>query len=178
MVIESLRRIIQIVFGIEIFEFPGLNRMRNFFYRLVFSIGKNPIIGKGVRLYRVHGITSGNIVIGNRVLLANNVHIDYVGGVRIEDDVWLSESVHIHTHQHLLTKNRTQRPPEEIIPAGLTIEEKVWMGDGAIILPTVHRIGKNAIIGAGSIVTRDIPANTIWAGNPARKIKDLALDDD
>jgi acetyltransferase-like isoleucine patch superfamily enzyme len=173
MVIESLRRIIQIVFGIEIFEFPGLNRMRNFFYRLVFSIGKHAIIGRNVRLFRVHGLSSGSINIGEHVLLANDVLIDYSGKVIIGNHVWLSENVHIHTHTHKLTKDRVLKRPEDIEVSTIEIGDKAWLGDGAIILPGIEYIGENAIVGAGSVVTKNIPSNTVWAGNPAREIKKI-----
>ena len=56
--------------------------------------------------------------------------------------------------------------------APVTIEENVWIGDSAIICKGVT-IGENSIIGAGAVVSRDIPANTIAAGNPARVVKEL-----
>ena len=54
------------------------------------------------------------------------------------------------------------------------IGDNVWIGGGAIVLPGVT-IGNNAIIGAGSVVTRDIPADTVAAGNPARVLKTLEI---
>lgn len=53
---------------------------------------------------------------------------------------------------------------------GLVIEEYVWICPKAIILPQVKSIGYGAVIGAGSVVTKDVPPMTIWAGNPARQI--------
>lgn len=47
----------------------------------------------------------------------------------------------------------------------------MWVGARAILLPTVNRVGENSIIGGGSVVTDDIPANVIVAGNPAKIIK-------
>ncbi|CUH97396.1 hypothetical protein P22_3524 [Propionispora sp. 2/2-37] len=54
----------------------------------------------------------------------------------------------------------------------VAIKDNVWIGGGAIILPGVT-IGKNSVIGAGSVVTRDIPADCIAAGNPCRVMKRL-----
>ncbi|MBI4651562.1 acyltransferase [Candidatus Desantisbacteria bacterium] len=62
--------------------------------------------------------------------------------------------------------------PEDIKASPVIISNNVFVGSGAYILKGVH-IGENSIIGAGAIVTRDIPANTIAAGNPARVIKEL-----
>src|SRR6185503_16680288 len=53
---------------------------------------------------------------------------------------------------------------------GITIEDDVWLGHGAIVLSGV-RIGKGAVVGAGSVVTRDVPAGAVVAGAPARVIK-------
>ncbi|MBP5288360.1 MAG: hypothetical protein J6Z79_00620 [Clostridia bacterium] len=56
------------------------------------------------------------------------------------------------------------------------IEENVWIGAGVIILPGV-RIGRNSVIGAGSIVTRDIPENTLAVGNPCHVLREIGRQD-
>jgi galactoside O-acetyltransferase len=56
------------------------------------------------------------------------------------------------------------------------IEAGVWVGSGAVILPGVT-IGENAVIGAGSVVTRDIPANVVAVGNPCRVIREIGEHD-
>ncbi|WP_305847127.1 DapH/DapD/GlmU-related protein, partial [Zoogloea sp. LCSB751] len=58
----------------------------------------------------------------------------------------------------------------------VTIEDRVWIGGGAILLPGVT-IGRRAIIGAGAVVTRDIPADSVAVGNPARVIRTLCPDE-
>jgi acetyltransferase-like isoleucine patch superfamily enzyme len=55
-------------------------------------------------------------------------------------------------------------------PGAVLVDENVWIGDKVTILPNVH-IGKNVIIGANAVVTKDIPANCVAAGNPAKIIK-------
>ena len=54
----------------------------------------------------------------------------------------------------------------------VTLEDNVWIGDSAIICKGVT-IGKNSIIGAGAVVTKDVPQNSIFAGNPAKLVKEL-----
>lgn len=54
----------------------------------------------------------------------------------------------------------------------ITIEDNVWLGGGAIVLPGV-RIGANSVIGAGAVVTKDVPANVVAVGNPARVIRSI-----
>ena len=58
----------------------------------------------------------------------------------------------------------------------ITIEDNVWIGGGAVICPGV-KIGKNSVIGAGSVVVKDIPSNSIAVGNPCRVINTLEEDE-
>jgi len=74
------------------------------------------------------------------------------------------------THPILYHQNFTKSGEEELQRNKLTIGHDVWIGEWVIILPNVKEIGNGAIIGAGSIVTKDIPAYSIVAGNPARII--------
>ena len=60
----------------------------------------------------------------------------------------------------------------DLFPKPIHIGKRVWVGSGSIILPGVT-IGDNSIIGAGSIVTKDVPPNVIVAGNPAKFIKNI-----
>ncbi|WP_237026840.1 DapH/DapD/GlmU-related protein [Lactobacillus sp. S2-2] len=57
-------------------------------------------------------------------------------------------------------------------PAAINIKKKAWIGAGSIILPGVT-VGENSIVGAGSIVTKDVNDNTVVVGNPARPIKQI-----
>lgn len=170
---ESFKKITQMVVGTEIFDFPILNSLRKFAYKCAFNIGNDFIIEKNVKMYRVHQMKEGRIKFGNRVLLAKNVEIDFSGDIEIEDDVWFSEGCQIHSHFHVLDNDRIERPKEKIIPVSVKFEEGCWIGARAIILPSVGRIGKHAVIGAGSVVTKEVEDYTVVAGNPARVIKRL-----
>lgn len=90
------------------------------------------------------------------------------GGITIGNDVFIGPKV------NLITINHDPDPDNRSATYGcpIIIEDKVWIGINSTILPGV-RIGYGAIVGAGSVVTKDVPAMTIVAGNPARIIKTI-----
>ncbi|MCD8026848.1 MAG: acyltransferase [Clostridiales bacterium] len=171
-IVEAIRKLAQIFAGNEICDFPVLYQLRVLIYRLLFSIGKNPTIGNGVRLTRSHKMADGKVKIGENVLLAKHLMIDYSGEVIIGSNVWLSEYSQIHTHKHLLLKNRVTNGKETIVPTKLEIQDGAWIGANAVILPSVSVIGEGAIIGAAAVVTKNVEPYTVVAGNPAKVIKE------
>jgi acetyltransferase-like isoleucine patch superfamily enzyme len=94
-------------------------------------------------------------------------------GITIEDDVMMGSGVHIYVNNH-----RFDSPDIPIIDQGHYVSEPVvlqkgcWLGANVIVLPGVT-IGENSVVGAGSLVTRSIPACHLAAGNPARIIKNI-----
>jgi len=90
--------------------------------------------------------------------------------VTIGDDCFVGPGVHIYTACH--STNPTERATRREWAEAVSIGNNVWIGGNVTILPGVS-IGDNCTIGAGSVVTHDIPANTLAAGNPARVIKNL-----
>lgn len=92
-------------------------------------------------------------------------------GITIEDDVMLGSGVHIYVANH-----KFDDATKAIIDQGhyqsqaVLIKYGAWVGAGAIVLPGVT-IGENAVVGAGSIVTKDIPAYTVAVGNPAKVVR-------
>lgn len=177
-IIETSRRIVQLIFGSELFDLPILSSLRKVMYRLCFDIGKSPTIGFGMRFFRSHRMKNGTVKVGNNVLLAKHSEIDYSGKVVIGDNVWISEGVQIHTHNHLLTATRITDEKANIVPTEIYIGNNAWIGARAVILPSVSQIGENAVIGAGAIVTKNVPPNTVVAGNPAKVIRTLEFNDE
>jgi maltose O-acetyltransferase len=82
----------------------------------------------------------------------------------------IGPSVQIYTAAHDLQAETRNQGWETAKP--VVIEENVWIGGGAILLPGVT-IGRNAVVGAGAVVSRNVPANTVVAGNPARVIREI-----
>lgn len=95
------------------------------------------------------------------------------GGLRFGANVVISSGVHVFTHDHHFER-ADWRDLDEVLPEEPTIiEDNVFLGVNALIMPTCKRIGKCSVIGAGSIVTANVPDYEIWAGNPAKKIGDV-----
>jgi len=168
--LEAVRRFVQMVFGIQLFNLPGLVQIRHAAFRLVFRIGKRPVIEEKVCLYHAHR-GPGRIRIGARVLLARGVSIDYTGDVTVEDDVWFSLGSVVLTHLHDLDGDRTKGKRKRVRPGGVVFKNRCWIGANAVILPRVSCVGEDAVVGAGAVVTRDVPDRAIVAGNPARVIR-------
>jgi maltose O-acetyltransferase len=110
-----------------------------------------------------------NIELGERVFFNFNCIVLDVCPVRIGSFTLFGPSVQILTPMHPM--NAAQRRREEF-GKPVTIGEDVWVGGGAIILPGVT-IGSRSVIGAGSIVTRDVPDDVFAAGNPCRVIREI-----
>jgi len=108
-----------------------------------------------------------NIHLGERVFFNFNCVVLDVCPVRIGDYTLFGPAVQILTPLHPM--NAELRRKEEY-GAPIEIGSDVWVGAGALILPGV-RIGDRAVIGAGSVVTRDVPAGVVAAGNPCRVIR-------
>ncbi len=115
-----------------------------------------------------------NIELGERVFFNFNCIVLDVCRVRIGDYTLIGPAVQIYTPMHPLDAEQ-RRVAEFGKP--IDIGSDVWIGGGAIVLPGV-RIGSRAVIGAGSVVTRDIPDAVFAAGNPCRVIRALEADDD
>ncbi len=111
-----------------------------------------------------------NIHIGNKFFANFNLTILDEATVTIGDNVFIGPNVSIYTACHPLEAEARNTGVEWAEP--VTIGHSVWIGGSATILPGVT-IGDNCVIGAGSVVTKDIPANTVAAGNPAKVIKRL-----
>jgi maltose O-acetyltransferase len=110
-----------------------------------------------------------NIELGQRVFFNFNCVVLDVCPVRIGDFSLFGPAVQIYTATHPFNAERRRR---EESGKPVDIGADVWVGGGAIILPGV-RIGSRAVIGAGSVVTRDIPEGVFAAGNPCRTIREV-----
>jgi len=111
-----------------------------------------------------------NIKLGERVFFNFNCVVLDVCEVTIGDFTLFGPAVQIYTPLHPMNAEARRR---EEYGKSISIGSDVWVGGGAIILPGVT-IGDRAVIGAGSVVTRDVPAGAFAAGNPCRVIREIA----
>ena len=102
-------------------------------------------------------------------------HIAAINSIKIGNGVQIGRFVLITDHSHGNTECIVEERPSirPIVSKGpVIIEDNVWIGDKATICPGVH-VGRNAIIGANSVVTKDVPTNAVVGGNPAKIIRIL-----
>lgn len=109
-----------------------------------------------------------NIAIGEGVFINACCHFQDHGGIAIGDGCQIGHNVVFATLNHFL--DPAQRKYTR--PAPIVLGKNVWIGSNSTILPGVS-IGENSVIAAGAVVTKDVPANTLAAGVPARKVKSL-----
>lgn len=112
-----------------------------------------------------------NISLGRNVYFNFNCIVLDVAKVTIGDNVLIGPSVQILTATHPLDADLRRQGQEYGRP--ITIENDVWIGAGAIICPGVN-IGEKSVIGAGSVVTRNIESGVLAVGNPCKVIRRIA----
>jgi hypothetical protein len=126
-------------------------------------IGDCCIFGNNVSI--TSEIPNSVLRIHENVVVSGGVKLDYTGDLIIGQNTMISSNVRIITHDH------GYEPHSQPKKCSLIIGESVWIGFGSIVLQGVNSIGNGAIIGAGSVVSKPVPDNTIVAGNPAQSIK-------
>jgi len=115
-----------------------------------------------------------NITIGNDVYINFGCIILDCGHITIGNNTLIGPNVGIYSVNHAL--DAQERITGGLIPKEIHIGNRVWLGGNSIILPNVT-IGDDTVIGAGSVVTKDIPAGVVAAGNPCRVIKKITEKD-
>lgn len=151
------------------YELSANRNKRSKAYQKFYNTGENLCVESDVNINRQHYL-DGKISIGRNVLLAKHVFIDYSGEVIIKDNVQLTNGVIIETHNHDFHSNYKESKTN-ITVTRLLIEEGAVVGSRAIILSSCHYIGKYARVGAGAVVTKDVPDYAVVVGVPAKIIR-------
>ena len=109
-----------------------------------------------------------NIHLGKNVFINAGCRFQDQGGIYIGDGTFIGHNVILATLNHDLNPNSRA----DMYPKPIHIGKRVWIGSGAIVLPGVS-IGDNSVIAAGSVVTKNVPENVVYGGNPAKFIKKI-----
>ncbi|EJE97972.1 sugar O-acetyltransferase [Liquorilactobacillus mali] len=115
-----------------------------------------------------------NISVGNNFFANHDVTMFDFAPITIGSNVNVAPKVGFYTANYL--EEPLARKAKKMVAKPITLEDGVWVGGSAIILGGVT-VGANSIIGAGSVVTHDIPANVVAVGNPAKILRPIKLDD-
>ncbi|EKO3822727.1 sugar O-acetyltransferase [Vibrio harveyi] len=141
----------------------------NILNHLLASVGKNCYIEPPLRAnWGCHTHLGDNVYANFNLTLVDDTHI-YIG-----DHVMIGPNVTIATAGHPIDPELRRDIAQFNIP--VHIGNNVWIGANSVVLPGVT-IGENSVIGAGSVVTKDIPANVVAVGNPCRVLREIGKHD-
>ena len=140
--------------------------IRHLYLRTAFRIP----VGRRTSVHMGCFITGRKTVIGHHTTINRRCHLDGRGGLWIGNNVNISPEVYLVSLTHDF-----QNPDFPAIPKEVIIEDYVWIGARAMILPGV-RLGQGSVVGAGAVVTKDVPPYAIVAGIPAKKIGERSKD--
>lgn len=119
--------------------------------------------------YTEHGL---HIRVGRNVFINQNCTLMDMGGIELGDETMLGPGVKLITGGHGLLPSKRKT---HITIAPLKIGRNVWLGAGATVLQGVS-VGDDSVVAAGAVVTKDVPANVLVAGVPARVVRELGAD--
>jgi maltose O-acetyltransferase len=131
--------------------------------------------GKDVRLESsCHIFVPQELEIGDNTSISSSTTIYATFGVKIGKNCLISSNCGISSYNHIqLSLNRHYQKSEDgRFSKPVIIRDNVWIGMNCCVLPGV-KIGENSIIGSGSVVTKNVPPNELWVGNPARLLRKL-----
>ena len=145
-------------------SFDEIDSQEGLLKELFGSVGENPCVEDNF-----HCDLGYNIHVGNHFYAGFNCTMLDMAEIRIGDNCMIGPNVGLYTSGHRISpKNRNK--DGYAIP--ITIGSDVWIGGSCVILPGVT-IGDHSIVAAGSVVTKDVPKNTIVAGNPAKILRNI-----
>jgi acetyltransferase-like isoleucine patch superfamily enzyme len=169
-----------------------MNNFMNFFYRIYLKleamISKQQVNYLKSRLKRCGNhvilhpkceiVVPERLEIGDHTSIWAYTTIYSTFGVKIGKNCLISSNCGISSYNHTINSlNRIEsRKDDYLYSKQVIIGDNVWIGMNACILPGVE-IGENSIVGSGSVVTKNVPANEIWVGNPAKFIKSISYNE-
>ncbi|WP_118180502.1 sugar O-acetyltransferase [Paraburkholderia phosphatilytica] len=164
--VANVKRAMSITAALNRLTFDDADEVRALFSEL---IGKP--VDDSFSLIPPFYTTGGvEIRVGRNVFINQNCTFYDLGGLDIADDVMIGPNVSIITASHPIEPSQRR---SGVIAKPIVIGRNVWIAAGATIIGGVT-VGENSVIAAGSVVTKDVPPNTLAGGNPARVIRSIA----
>ena len=173
-IVEMILRARRLLARLDATDYADAERRQALLCELLGGMGRGVHVDVGFRCE-----CGKHIFIGDRVIV--NMNCTFVDNNRIDigSDVLIAPNVQIYTATHSTrVGERMARPWAEggeicrTVALPVRVEDGAWIGGGSILLPGVT-VGRNSVVGAGSVVTRSIPANCVAVGNPCRVIKEI-----
>lgn len=141
------------------------------------AIGDDTFVMHGavLHVYNFRDLPHAFIRIGRNSLIGEYNVLRGQGGITIGDRVYFAPMVQLLAVNHVYSDPTRPMVEQGITAEGITVEDDVWIGAGAVVTDGV-RIGRGAVIAAGSVVTQDVPPHTVVGGVPARKLREITPD--
>ena len=158
--------------NIEIGSDFRLGANTNLYVHGNWSISSEVHIETNCSIFAREPLRDGNLVIGSGTHVGDFTIIDLVADVIIGKEVAIGPNCTLYTHDHEYDDISKPSWKGGLISKEIVIEDGAWIGSGVTILPGV-KIGKRAVIAAGALVNKDVPANSIYGGVPAKLLKEI-----
>lgn len=172
-----INHVIRVIVGIRIdtlgknANFEGLPRIKPFKTSNI-KIGNDFAVEQGVKLEVLFSEKNARLAIGNNVFIGRNSTVIARKMISIGNNVKIAANTFIIDHDHNYAEKSQLETEPGFVAESIEIEDDVWIGTGAIILKGVN-IGSGAVVGAGSVVVKNVPKHTLVAGVPAQVIKNI-----
>ncbi len=164
--VASVKRAMALTPALNRLAYDDMDQIRDVFSELI-----GQTLDEGFSLIPPFYTTGGeNIRLGRNVFINQNCTMYDLGGIDIADDVMIGPNVSLITSGHPLEPSRRRAG---VTAAPIALGRNVWLGANVTIIGGVT-VGENAVVAAGSVVTKDVPADTLVGGAPARVIRSIA----